>query len=400
MIERSEYLNELKKWKGDKVIKVITGIRRCGKSTLLSQYMDYLSLSGVNPNNIVSLNFESLDNEELLEYHTLNEYIVNHLSPSGMNYIFLDEIQRVDQFQKVIDSLFLLDNVDIYITGSNAYLLSGDLATYLTGRYIEVKMLPLSFKEYYSIHHDISEEDAFRLYLTNGGFPYVTEIEGDNEKVSQYLDAIYNTIIVKDVSMRLSNSGVGLDTNLLVSISRYLADTISNPNNASNIANYLTSNHLKTSDHTVSEYLHVLCEAFIFYNCDRYDIKGKQILKTNKKYYIADLGLRNYMISKTHTDIGYSIENIMYLELYRRGYQVNTGKLGSSEIDFIATKNGNIEYYQVTTEMTNEKTSERELSPLLEIKDNHPKTILTLDRFTIGNYSGVEVVNLLDWLLN
>ncbi len=400
MIERSEYLNELKKWKDDKVIKVITGIRRCGKSTLLSEYIDYITLSGVSPNNIISLNFESLDNEELLDYHHLNEYIVKHLNPRGMNYIFLDEIQRVDQFQKVIDSLFLLDNVDIYITGSNAYLLSGDLATYLTGRYIEIKMLPLSFKEYYSIHSDISVDDAFRLYLTNGGFPYVTEIEGDSEKVSQYLDAIYNTIIVKDVSMRLSHSGVGLDTNLLASISRYLADTISNPNNASNIANYLTSNHLKTSDHTVSEYLHALTEAFIFYSCDRYDIKGKQILKTNKKYYIADLGLRNHMRSKTHIDIGYSIENIVYLELFRRGYRVNTGKLGSNEIDFIATKNDSIEYYQVTTEMTNERTSERELAPLLEIKDNHPKTILTLDKFTEGNYSGVEIVNLLDWLLN
>lgn len=400
MIERSEYLNELIKWKHDDLIKVVTGIRRCGKSTLLKLFAEHLRACGVEDEQIISINFENLDNEDLLDYKALYEHIKSRLSKDKWTYVLLDEIQNVKDFQKVVDSLYIIDNVDLYITGSNAYMLSGRLATLLSGRYVEIQMLPFSFKEYCALFGSENKDDSFANYLKFGGFPYVARLKDTEDNINQYIEGIYNTIIVKDVEDRQNFDGKkNIDVALLKSITKYLADVVGNPVSINGITNYLNSNNRKVSDHTVSDYITAITEAFIFYPAERFDIQGKELLKTNKKFYIVDTGLRNYLIAKRGLDLGFALENIIFLELKRRGYKVNIGKIGTKEIDFVAQKNGELEYFQISANISDSATFEREISPLRAVKDNFPKTILTLDKFSLGNYAGITVKYAIDWLL-
>ena len=404
MVERKEYLQKLWSWKDEQVIKVVTGIRRCGKSTLLKQYQNKLKSVGVTEEQIISINFEELENEPLLDYKSLYQYIKERLCEDKMTYIFLDEIQKVTSFEKVVDSLHVKENIDIYITGSNAYMLSGDLATLLTGRYVEISMLPLSFKEYVEIT-GILKEQAFSEYMKTGGFPYIAVMDRTDEKVEIYLEGIYNTVIVRDIEDRQSRKEMNCgkrkitDITLLKTIARYLASVIGSPISIKSITNYLISSGRKVSANTVSDYVDALTESFIFYSVDRFDIVGKQLLKVNKKLYMVDLGLRNHILPRKRYDLGFSIENIVFFELLRRGNKVNIGKYGATEVDFVAQKQGVIVYYQVTADMTAEETFEREMRPLKEIKDNYEKIVLTLDHFSLGNYDGIKVINVIDWLL-
>lgn len=404
MVIRKEYLSRLLAWKDEQVIKVVIGIRRCGKSTLLKQFQDHLLEEGVSQEQIISINFEDLDYEDLLDYKALYAYIKQRLCPDKMTYIFLDEIQKVDSFQKAVDSLFIKENTDIYITGSNAYLLSGDLATLLTGRYVEISMLPLSFAEYLECSGETGEQ-ALASYMKFGGFPYLSQMENTVEKVDTYLEGIYNTVVVKDIEDRQlrkhpdPNKRKITDITLLKTIARYLASVIGSPVSVKSVSDYLISSGRKVSPNTVDDYMEALQESFIFYPVERFDINGKQLLKVNRKWYIVDLGLRNHILPKKRYDLGFSLENIVFFELLRRGYQVNVGKNGDTEVDFVAQKQGVLHYYQVTADMTNEDTFDREIRPLQSIKDNYEKMILTMDHMTSGDYEGIKVVHLLDWLL-
>lgn len=404
MVIRTDYLEELNKWKDENVIKVVTGIRRCGKSTLLEQFQDELIHNGISREQIIAVNFESLEFEELLDYKKLYSYILSKIASDKKNYIFLDEIQMVKDYQKAVDSLFIKDNIDIYMTGSNAYLLSGELATLLSGRYVEINMLPLSFGEYRCVHAGSSDDTAFADYLCFGGLPYIVTLNNTSEKADTYLEGIYNTIIIKDIEERQKRKNEDGKRNvndiaLLKNIARFLASSVGNPISMKKIADYITSSGRKVSQNTISEYVFALVEPYIFYPVERYDVDGKQLLKQNQKYYISDLGLRRYMVTKKNYDLGFALENVVYLELKRRRYKINIGKIGNTEVDFVTEKNGRTAYIQVTASMTDEKTFEREISPLRAIKDNYPKTILTLDRFTLGDYDGIAVKNVIDWLL-
>lgn len=404
MVERKEYLEQLWSWKDEQLIKVVTGIRRCGKSTLLEQYQEKLKLADVDKEQIISINFEDLDNELLLDYKVLYQYIKERLCPDKMTYIFLDEIQNVPLFEKVVDSLYVKDNTDVYITGSNAYMLSSDLATLLSGRYVEISMLPLSFREYVIVT-GMQREAAFTEYMKTGGIPYVAVMNRTDEKVEQYLEGIYNTVIVKDIEERQARREQDggkrkiTDITLLKTIARYLASVVGSPVSMKSITDYLISSGRKVSPNTVNDYVNALTESFVFYPVERFDIVGKQLLKVNKRMYIVDLGLRTHILPRKHYDLGFSIENIVYFELLRRGYRVNIGKYGLAEVDFVAQKQGGLTYYQITADMTAEETFERELRPLRGIQDNYEKIILTLDRFTLGNYDGIKVLNVVDWLL-
>ena len=405
MVERKEYLELLKKWKDEQVIKVITGIRRCGKSTLLTLYQDYLRTDGVTEDQIIYINFEELENEWLLDYKKLYEYVKDRLHPNKTTYVFLDEIQQVDDFQKAVDSLHVKKNVDIYITGSNAYLLSGELATLLSGRYIEINMLPLSFKEFCELKGGNDKDALFAEYLRHGALPYVAMLNGSTEKVDMYLEGIYNTIIVKDIEERQRrkekdpNKRKVTDIALLKNISKFLASSVGSPISVKSISDYITSSGRSISYNTVDDYVEALVEPYIYYPAERYDVLGKQLLKTNQKMYIVDLGIRRHLLPRKKYDLGFSLENVVFLELLRRGYEVNIGKVGNTEIDFVARKNDDVFYYQVTASMVEESTFDRELAPLKNISDNYPKTVITLDRFTLGNYEGIQVINAIDWLL-
>lgn len=406
MIQRKEYLDLLKKWKDEQVIKVITGIRRCGKSTLLKLYQDYLRTQDIADAQIVYVNFEELEYEDLLDYKALYNYIKSRLHPEKTTYIFLDEIQQVPGFQKAVDSLYVKQNVDIYITGSNAYLLSGELATLLSGRYVEINMLPLSFAEYCELKGGADREALLAEYMKNGGLPYIAKLAGEMEKVDMYLEGIYNTIIVKDIEERQKrkehdpNKRKINDIALLKNISKFLASSVGSPVSMKSIADYITSGGRSISQATVSDYVDALVEPYIFYPAERYDVLGKQLLKTNQKMYIVDLGIRRHLLPRKRYDLGFSLENVVYLELLRRGYEVNIGKVGATEIDFIARKSDNVFYFQVTASMVEETTFDREMAPLKAIHDNYPKTVITLDRYTSGNYEGIHVVNAIDWLLS
>ena len=405
MVERKEYLDQLIQWKDEQVIKVVTGIRRCGKSTLLTQYQSWLKDSGISENQIISVNFEELEYEELLDYKKLYEYLKTRLVSGAKTYIFLDEIQKVPAFEKVVDSLYVKPDVDIYITGSNAYMLSGDLATLLTGRYVEIKMLPLSFREFLSIT-ELEKERGFAEYLKTGGLPYLAVMDRTPQKVETYLEGIYNTVIVRDIEDRQARKESDpskrkiTDIALLKSIAKYLASVVGSPISIRSITDYLISSGRKISPNTVNDYVEALTESFIFYSADRFDIVGKQLLKVNKKMYIVDLGLRNHILPRRNYDLGFSLENIVYFELLRRGYKVMIGKVGNTEVDFVAEKQGAYTYVQVTADMTAEETFEREMRPLTLIRDNYEKIILTADHLTLGNYNGIQVKNLVDWLLD
>lgn len=404
MVQRNEYLSELLKWKDEQVIKVVTGIRRCGKSTLLLQYQDYLKSNGVSDEQIISINFEELEYEELYDYKKLYKYIKDRMCENKTTYIFLDEIQKVTSFEKVVDSLYVKPNTDIYITGSNAYMLSGDLATLLTGRYVEISMLPLSFSEYLEITNQ-NRENAFADYLKYGGFPLVASMDRTEDKVDTYLEGIYNTVIVRDIEDRQKRHEDNPDKRkitdiaLLKSIAKYLSSVIGSPVSIKGITDYLTSNGRKVSPNTVNDYVEALTESFVFYPAERFDIVGKQILKANKKYYMVDLGIRNHILPRKTYDLGFSVENIVFFELLRRGYKVTIGKYQTTEVDFVAEKQGVFTYIQVTADMTSKETFEREMKPFYNIKDNYEKIVLTLDKLTVGNYDGIKVINVIDWLV-
>lgn len=405
MVQRKEYLEKLIEWKDDDVIKVVTGIRRCGKSTLLMQYQDYLKSIGIEENQIIAVNFEELEYEELCDYKKLYAYIKDRLVADKTTYIFLDEIQKVPSFEKVVDSLYVKPNIDIYITGSNAYMLSGDLATLLTGRYVEISMLPLSFSEYMELS-DKDKESAFADYIKYGGLPFVATMDRTDDKVDTYLEGIYNTVIVKDIEDRQKRQESNSDKRkindipLLKTIAKYLSSVIGSPVSLRGITNYLVSSGRKISANTVSNYVDALIESFIFYPAERFDIVGKQLLKANKKYYMVDLGIRNHILPRKYYDLGFSVENIVFFELLRRGCKVTIGKYQENEVDFVAEKRGEFTYIQVTADMVSESTFDREMKPLYAIQDNYEKIVLTLDKLTVGNYDGIKVVNVIDWLLN
>jgi predicted AAA+ superfamily ATPase len=396
-------LEKLIQWKDEQVIKVVTGIRRCGKSTLLAQFQAYLRCNGVSDDQIVSINFEELEYEELLDYKKLYAYLKKHLVQGKTTYIFLDEIQKVPAFEKVVDSLYVKPDVDLYITGSNAYMLSGDLATLLTGRYVEIAMLPLSFREFLAIT-GMNPEKGFADFLQNGGLPYVAGMERTPENVDVYLEGIYNTVIVRDIEDRQARRENDpskrkiTDIALLKTIAKYLSSVIGNPVSVRSITDYLISSGRRISPNTVNDYVEALTESFIFYPVERFDIAGKQLLKANRKFYMVDLGIRNHILPRRNYDLGFSVENIVYFELLRRGYKVTMGKYGNTEVDFVTEKQGVYTYFQVTADMTSEETFKRELRPLRNIRDNYEKIVLTMDYVTLGNYDGIQVIHLLDWL--
>lgn len=403
MVQRKEYLEKLISWKDEQVIKVVTGIRRCGKSTLLLQYQDYLKRHGILEEQILAINFEELEYEELLDYRKLYQYIKDRMCTDKTTYIFLDEVQKVAGFEKVVDSLYVKADTDLYITGSNAYLLSGDLATFLSGRYVEISMLPLSFSEYLELVQK-DKDSAFAEYMRYGSLPFVAAMDKIDEKVDTYLEGIYNTVIVKDIEDRQKRQESDpqkrkiTDITLLKTIARYLASVIGSPVSIRSITDYLTSSGRKISPNTVNDYVGALTESFIFYPAERFDIAGKQLLSTNKKYYMVDLGIRNHILPKKSYDLGFSVENIVFFELLRRGYKIAVGKYQNTEVDFVAQKQGAILYIQVTADMTAKETFDREMKSFYRIHDNYEKIVLTLDKLSPGNYNGIKVIHLIDWL--
>lgn len=396
---RDLYLNQLIQFKDKKLIKVITGLRRSGKSTLLSLFENHLITSGVDRNNIIRMNFESFEFDEITNYKELHEYINKRiLDPNKRHYILLDEVQQVSSWERVINSFLVDANVDIFITGSNAYLLSSELSTLLSGRYVEIKMQPLSFKEYLEFldsDKEMSLPEKFNQYLEYGGLPTIVELLDNPDTIGPFLEGIYNTVLMKDV---IERNGVR-DAALLESILKFIAANIGSIVSTKKISDYLTSSGRKTTSDTIDNYMKMLENAFIIYKANRYDLKGKMFLKTLEKYYIVDIGIRNKLIGLRNTDYGHVLENIVYLELLRRGYEVSIGKIGSLEVDFVASKPNEKIYYQVSATIMDEKTRERELRPLESISDNYPKYILTMDQTVFNDYSGIRVKNIIDFLL-
>ena len=396
---RDLYLNQLIQFKDKKLIKVITGLRRSGKSTLLSLFENHLITSGVDRNHIIRMNFESFEFDEITNYKELHEYINKRiLDPNKRHYILLDEVQQVSSWERVINSFFVDANVDILITGSNAYLLSSELSTLLSGRYVEIKMQPLSFKEYLEFldsDKEMSLQEKFNQYLEYGGLRTIVELLDNPDTIGPFLEGIYNTVLMKDV---IERNGVR-DAALLESILKFIAANIGSIVSTKKISDYLTSSGRKTTSDTIDNYLKMLENAFIIYKANRYDLKGKMFLKTLEKYYIVDIGIRNKLIGLRNTDYGHVLENIVYLELLRRGYEVTIGKIGSLEVDFVASKPNEKIYYQVSATIMDEKTRERELRPLESISDNYPKYILTMDQTVFNDYSGIRVKNIIDFLL-
>jgi len=395
-IQRPEYLDFLIRSRDKQIIKVLSGVRRCGKSTLFEIYRDYLLGKGVNENQIISINFEDIEYEDLTDYMKLYSYVKDLLLPEQINYVFLDEIQHVMQFEKVVDSLFIKKNVDLYITGSNAYFLSGELATLLTGRYIELKMLPLSFKEYCDGNKkDIPLSQKYLSYVQSGSFPYILHYENNKKEVQEYLSGIYNSILLKDVVARFKIS----DVMMLESVSRFIFDSIGSHLSTTKIANTMTSSGRKIDQKTVEKYVRALMESLLIYQAGRYNIKGKQHLKTLEKYYVVDIGLRYILLGSRSSDVGHILENVVYLELLRRGFSVYVGQVGDLEIDFVAVSEIETTYYQVAATVREKSTLDRELAPLLKINDHYPKLILTLDEDPAADYEGIKIINALDWLL-
>ncbi|WP_455037594.1 ATP-binding protein [Leptotrichia massiliensis] len=407
-IDRKEYLDFLVKSKDRQIIKVVSGVRRCGKSTLFQIYKDFLLENGVEKNQIISINFEDMDYEELTDYKKLYEYIKSKMIGDKKNYIFLDEIQHVDKFEKVVDSLFIKENTDLYITGSNAYFMSSELATLLSGRYIELKMLPLSFKEYYQakLEYEKMEQKENRTlktliqyyneYIVNSSFPYTLQLDSDLKNIHEYLSGIYNSVLLKDIVARLKIS----DVMRLESVVKYIFDNIGNLTSLSKIANTLTSMGRKTDAKTIEKYIRGLTDSLLVHEVSRYNIKGKEFLSTLSKYYVADLGLRQMILGNRNIDMGHILENIIYLELIRRKGNVYVGQFDKNEIDFVVINSNEIEYYQVALTVLDENTLKRELDAFKNIKDNYPKYLITLDDVMVNtDYDGIKVINALEWLL-
>ena len=398
MIERTEYLELLKRFKDKDLIKVITGIRRCGKSTLFDIYIDYLKRNKIKSNQIININLENPE-YHFENYMSLYNFVNERIKNEERYYVFLDEVQNVPEFQKAVDGLYIKKNVDLYITGSNAYLLSGELATLLSGRYIEIKMLPLSFKEYLSAFTDKNEsKDRLLLeYMKNGGMPgNISILETNPNDIDKYLDGIFSTVVYKDIMAR---NNVG-DKMLLESIIKFVYDNIGNPISTKKISDTLTSKGMTTSNHTVENYLTSFIESFLIYKAERFDVKGKNILARDYKYYVVDTGLRSYLLGKkSNSDMGHILENIVYLELLRRGYKVYVGKVDEYEIDFVAENRDGIKYYQVALSVRDENVLKRELRSLEKTGDHYPKYLLTLDVDLETDYNGIKKINIVDWLL-
>ena len=385
-------------WKDKKVIKVVTGVRRCGKSTLLSQFKSEVEKLGEC--NTISINFDDLENEFLCDYHVLYQHLMEKITDRLMNYIFLDEIQLVPQFEKVVNSLFLKENVDIYITGSNAYMLSGEIATLLSGRYVEIKMLPFSFAEYAQFKRDFlkkevaADETLYNEYVSLGGFPYVASISNDKNLVRDYIRGIYSTIVLKDIIQRKKLS----DSDVLEKVCKFTLSNVGNLISSKKVSDTLTSGGRKTAPATVENCYNALTESYLFYKATRYDIKGKEFLKSLEKYYAVDMGLRFFMLGIRTSDDGFILENVVFLELLRRGYEVYVGKYNDFEIDFVAKKDGLTEYYQVALSVRGQDTLERELRPFRLIKDNYPKFLITLDNSNDIDHDGITQVYAVKWL--
>ena len=397
MIARSDYINYLNKFKDMPLIKVICGVRRCGKSTLFLQYIEYLKSNDIDDDHIIFINFEDLEYEEYTDYKTLYNYLNKRIIDSKKYYIFLDEIQNVEKYEKTVDSLLVKGNCDIYITGSNTYMLSSELSTLLSGRYIEIKMFPLSFKEYVSYYKDVNNdyEDLFNKYISSSSYPFSINFKEEN-MLNKYLEDIYNSIIIKDISLRIKK----LDISLLHRIVKFMFDSIGSILSINNIANKLSSDGYKIDNKTVSKYIEVLIESMLFYKVERYDIKGKNILSSLEKYYVVDIGIRRIKLGRNYSDLGHIIENIVYLELMRRNYNVYIGYFTNAEIDFVAIKNGEIEYYQVCLSLLNEEVLKREVKSLKMINDNYPKYIISLDKVGVNsNIDGIKHINLINWLI-
>ena len=395
-LERTEYLQKLIYFKDKQLIKVVTGVRRCGKSTLLEIFQDYLKANGTDASQILTINLENFDFFALHNPESLHTFIKKRLQPDKMTYIFIDEIQHCAEFPTVIDSLYIRNNVDIYVTGSNAYMLSGEIATLLSGRYVEIKMLPLSFKEYVKATDETNNlSQSYRNYVRHGSFPYTLAL-GDNEvAIREYLEGIYNTIVVKDIATRKKIS----DTMMLESVTRFLFSSSGSPVSTKKIADTMTSSGRKIDVKTIERYLDGLMESYIVYQVKRFNIRGKQYLKTLEKYYSVDTGLRYLLLGSSGTDVGYILENVVYLELLRRGFSVYIGKLDELEVDFVAKNQKGLQYIQVAASVRDEKSLQRELASLRRISDNYPKLILTLDDDPEADYDGIHRMNALEWLL-
>jgi predicted AAA+ superfamily ATPase len=406
MFPREQYMNRLLAYKDNKIIKVITGLRRCGKSTLLQLFKENLLKDGIPAERIIDINFELMIYDEIRDYKSFYKFVrdrlSNKISVGEKRYLLFDEIQQVKHWERAINSLNAEADidVDIYITGSNAYLLSSDISTLLSGRYVEIKMLPLSFKEFLRFGHLPSAwtvEDKFNQYLKFGGLPAVTSLLQDNTTVNQFLLGIYNTVIVKDVVERSKNK----NTPLLEKLVRYVISNTGNIVSANKISGFLSAQEqgVNMKSATVSSYLDTLEKAYIIYKADRYDIKGKEQLKTLSKYYVVDTGIRNALMGYSDDDIGHVLETVVYFELLRRGYQVFIGKWYSVEVDFFAVRQDTKKYYQVTLGMMDEAVRKRELAPLKMIRDNYEKVILSLDKTYITDHEGVRFQNIIDFLL-
>ena len=395
-INRREYLDKLIAFKDKQIIKVVTGIRRCGKSTLLEMYRDYLSENGVAENQIIAINFEDLDYEELTDVKKLYAYIKEHIVKDKMTYIFLDEVQHINNFPKLVDSLYIKNGIDIYITGSNAYMLSSEIATFISGRYVLIEMLPLSFKEYVeSTGNDNELARKYTEYIENGSFPYVVELKNHPKEIKDYLIGLYNTIVVKDISHRKKIN----DVMMLSSVTKFVFDNIGNPLSTKKIADTMTSYGRKIDGKTVEKYVSALMESYIVYQAKRFNIKGKQYLKNLEKYYVSDIGLRYALLGSRATDVGRILENVVYLELLRRGCEVYVGKIDDNEVDFVAIEQNKVTYYQVSASVRDENTLKRELTSLQKIKDHYPKLLLTLDDDIEADYDGIRRINALKWLV-
>jgi predicted AAA+ superfamily ATPase len=398
MIKREQYIKELLSLKDKNVIKVITGMRRVGKSTIMQMYKERLQKMGVRKNQIVFMNFEDIENKKWLSnYENLYYHIVKQLDLSKNCYVFLDEVQNIKEFERLIDGLFIKPNLDVYVTGSNAYLLSSELATLLTGRYMEIHILPFSFKEYLSAFKKQTRIDLiFNKYLVEGGMPETHNMPQE-KLISNYLKSVYDSILQKDIFVRNNwhkNNNFG-------NIVRFLLDSVGSPISSSKIANTLKSSGIKVSHHTVDSYLNAVCESYLFYRVSRFDLKGRNILRTMEKFYVADIGFKKAILGgRTSMDFGHNLENIVFLELLRRGNRVNTGKADCAEIDFVIQNlKGETEYIQVAYTAREQSTLERELKPLQMIKDFNRRTLITADVEPESNFKGIRKVNVIDWLM-
>lgn len=398
MINRNLYINKLLAYKDTEFIKVITGLRRCGKSSLLKIFMEKI-IEENNKANVIYMNFESFEFDDIINYKDMYNKIKENVKPKEKNYILLDEVQRIDKWEKAVNALMVDFDSDIYITGSNAYLLSSELSTFLSGRYIEISVLPLSFKEFLdfsNFEENVSIEDKFSEYMKFGGMPGVIPLKNDNNLYENAIKGIYNTVFMKDVVER--NKLV--DASLLEKILKFLMSNIGSLISSKKIADFLTSQGTKITHNTVLNYLEMLENAYIIYKVPRYDIKGKELLKTLEKYYIVDTGIRNVILGFRNSDLGHVIENIVYFELVRKGYEVTVGKTDALEVDFIATNSNDKKYYQVTYAMFDENVRNRELNSLRNIKDNYEKTILTMDKlYNNTSEDGIKIKYLIDFLL-